>query len=153
VSDKVYLSPERVLLKYIQDSWSLEAEGVSACDVKFADKDYHSDNCAYAPTVCVQQAGARRKQAEEDALYDFTFIVKVSLWSSWSKIPQDCDSRLLHGLMVDHLKKMFGVAPKLCPVGWVYAYVESTANVALMLNLLPQLNEFNLTVKAVIPWI
>jgi hypothetical protein len=153
VSVNSYVPPERVLLKYIQGHWGLEVEGVTACEVMFTDKDYPSDNCVYAPTVCVQQAGARRKQVEEDDLYDFTFVVKVSLWSRWSKIPSDCDTRLLHGLMVDHLKKMFSIQPKQCPEGWVYVYVESTANVALMLNLLPELNEFNVTVKAVIPWI
>jgi hypothetical protein len=149
-------TPERDLLNFIKDNWTLENEGVTIQELVFTDKDAATDNQVYAPTVCVQQAGARRKQAAENSLYDFTFIVKTSLWSRWSKIPTDTDKRLLHWLMVDHIKRMFDPdAEHPCgrhPAGWEYAYVESTANVALAMNLLPDLNEFNITVKAVIPW-
>jgi hypothetical protein len=145
-------SPERDLLKYIESQWTLTNNGIQKAQVVFTDKDANNDNQTYTPHVIVQQAGARRKQKEEDDLYDFTFVIKVWLWNRWNKLPTDTDKRLLHWQMINHIKKMFSVRPKKCPTGWNQAYVETTANIALA-NDLPDINVFQITVKAVLSWI
>jgi hypothetical protein len=145
-------APETILLNYIQDSWSLNVEGVTKEDVMFTDKDVNTENGTYKPHVIVQPAGARRLQPAEDDLYEFTFVIKVTLWSRWHKIPQDTDKKQLHWLMIDHIKNMFSIQNNHCPNTWETAYVDSTANVALAMNLLPDINEYNLTVKATIAW-
>jgi len=153
VSDKSSLSPERMLLQYIESHWTLEVENISRCDISFTDKDHNTDNQVYAPTVCVQMQSAQRMPPKYDDWYEFLFSIKVSLWSRWSKLPQDCDIRLLHNQMIDHIKSMFSVYPGIkCPKGWTYAYVDSVTNLALTRNLPPELNAYNLVVRAMFNW-
>lgn len=142
-------SPENILLNFIKEAWTLNLDGVKNTDCVFTDKDVATDAQVYAPHIVVMQAGTRRLQPAENTLYEFSFIVKVSLWSRWHKLSPNSDKRLLHWAMVSHIKQMFDVAS---PAVWQYGYVDSTANIALAMNLLPELNEFNLAVKAGIHW-
>jgi hypothetical protein len=145
-------APDKELLDYIQAQWTQTTEGILKENVMFTDRDENTENATYAPHVIVQPAGARRLQPEEDVLHEFTFTIKVRLWNRWSKIPKATDKKYLHWLMVDHIKKMFSIAQHKCPSGWQWAYISETANTALAFDLLVDLNEFILTIKAVLPW-
>jgi hypothetical protein len=153
MSSQPIVAPDTTLLNYIQDNWALTDEGITKNDVIFTDKDENTENNTYAPHVIVMPAGSQRPQQEIDDLYLMTFMVKVKLWNRWHKIPKDDDKKYLHWLMVRHVKLMFNVSTQKCPVNWEYAYVSETANTALALDLLPSINEFVLTIKALVPWV
>jgi hypothetical protein len=147
------VAPDKTLLNYIQTQWSETTRGITKNDIMFTDKDENTEDGAFQPHIIVQQAGARRIQQEIDDLYEYTFMIKVKLWNRWNKIPREGDKKYLHWLMVNHVKRMFSITENKHPTGWEHAYVSDVANTALAFDLLVNLNEYVLTVKALAPWV
>ncbi len=142
--------PEETLRAYIESVWTLATEGVTSSDIAFTLADYNTERSPQAPHIIVYTMGFRRIQPAESVLYEFTFLVQVSVFPKWRKLKADIGT--LQGLyweVVNHIKIKLDAG---IPTGWEWAYVETGANAGIAMGTIPNEYVFNLTVKACIPW-
>lgn len=145
--------PAEALRSYIEEEYTLDTSGVTASDVAFQTVDYNLERSPQNPHVIVQLSGFKRQQPEESHLYDFTFLVQVSVFPKFRKTQSDIAT--LQGLyweIVNHLKIMMDNFARNDITGWEYAYVDAGANAGITVGSIPDEFLFNLTVNATLRW-
>jgi len=142
--------PAEALRAYIEEKYSLATETVTKTDIAFQTVDYNLTRSVQSPHVIVQLSGFQRKQQAESALYDFTFLVQVSVFPKFRQTQAGvAELQALYWAIVNHIKVMLDAGT---PSGWEYAYVDAGANAGIAMGTIPDEYVFNLTVKACIAW-
>ncbi|MFA5307151.1 MAG: hypothetical protein WC365_06920 [Candidatus Babeliales bacterium] len=142
--------PAETLRTFIEAQYTLATATVAKDDVAFQTVDYNLSRSVQSPHIIVQLSGFQRKQQAESALYDFTFLVQVSVFPKFRQTQAGiAELQALYWAIVNHIKIMIDRG---IPTGWEYAYVDTGANAGIAMGTIPDEYVFNLTVKACIAW-
>lgn len=145
--------PSEALRNWLESNYTLAAEDVSVDDVKFTTVDYNTDRSPQCPHIVTQLSGFRRIQEGEPSLYEFSFVVQISVFQTWRKPQSDiAELTALYWAIVNHIKVVcdsFNVGDI---TGWQSVWVDSGTNTGILIGTIPDEFVFTLGVKAVVGW-